>query len=130
MNYNNKLIVEIDILENLIEKEYDEFYKKLYFEKTESYEIENDFTSACNQHLEYSIYNLRLYINNKFICQEPIFENGIYYTHEINKINIELQSLVSHKRKQFETLYHNFLSDNLTESDKKNDYLNENIKKQ
>ena len=116
MNYNETLKKEYEVLETLIDEKFEEFTEKLNNVKIENYNTEDKFIEFCHELTQSYLYEFRYYVNSKFHSEENIIVNGLGYTHPINILNFSLQVLISQKHKQFDTLYHQYLLDNLTES--------------
>ena len=117
MTEDKLLKSESDLLEKVIDEKFKEFTKKLYNVKVENFEIINSFKAFCYELKESYLYELRFYVDNRFYTEPGIIIiNGLGYTQPTDIIKYNLQILVSQKHKQFDTLYHQYLSDNLSES--------------
>lgn len=116
MNYNETLIKESEVLETLIDKKFEEFTNKLNSLKLKDFDSEQTFADFCHELSQSYLYEFRHYVNSKFYSEENLIINGLDYTHSINILNFNLQVLISQKHKQFDILYHQYLSDNLSES--------------
>ena len=116
MNYIETLEKESEALEDLIDKKFEDFTEKLNNVKLENYDNEDKFIEFCHELTQSYLYEFRYYVNSKFHSEEIVIINGLGYTHPINILNYNLQVLVSQKHKQFDILYHQYLSDNLSES--------------
>ena len=117
MTYNELFKSESVLLEKMIDEKFQEFSKKLTKIKPEDFDNYYRFEEFCHELTQSYLYEFRYYVNSKFFSEEGVVViNGLGYTHPINSINYGLQVLISQKHKQFDTLYHQYLSDNLSES--------------
>lgn len=117
MTYDQILKDESNLLEKIIDEKFQEFSEKLNKVKLEDFDSTDKFVEFCHELTQSYLYEFRYYVNSKFFSEDNVvLINGLGYTHPINSINFSLQVLISQKHKQFGTLYHQYLSDNLSES--------------
>jgi hypothetical protein len=113
MSYIETINKESEVLETLINEKFQEFTQKLHNVKPKNYNNRERFIEFCHELTQSYLYEFRRYVNSRIHPEETYIVKGLGYTSPINILNFNLQVLVSEKHKQFDTLYQQYLLDNL-----------------